>query len=355
MKKVCALILTVLFSLQLCGCQKLPAKPVDLEQEAVELTLAIPKNSSSILREVAQELARRAEDFTGNSLTVNIVEKDNIWDAAERGSVDLLVCENSRLLKTAEKSGELIYPDLPEPSEETTGVAGETAYLPLSDIEGGAAMLAMLEYPYFFREGECVLGGANDPQFLAALNHSLPEDMAMELKRISYSGCYHWLTGDHETLELYLSDKSSRDVLRAQITGESLRDPFGYLGDSEVYVREVDLSDSKADLSDKTLLLSGARQKLVDIFVLPESISALNEEQQAAIEEAIVYSGGYSRTLADDQQNMILEQMADAGIDILEINIDQWYEAFQELYRSGDYELNKELVELLRDKTESYH
>ncbi len=353
MKKLCVLLLSG--ALLLSSCQSLPASPVQAEQEVVELTLAIPKNSSSILREVAQELARRAEDFAQNSLTISIVEKNNIWTTVEQGTVDLVICENSRLLKGAADVGELSYPEYPEPVEGKDGTE-ETRLLPQGDISGGAAMLAMLEYPYFFRDGECVLGGVNDPQIMAALNHSLPEGTDMELKRISYCGRYHWLTADGEALDAYLMDKDYEDVLLAQINdGRSIEDPWGQLEASGISIREVDLGEKGSDLSGKTLLLSGGRQKLLDIFVLPKSLEALNKEQKAALEEAIVYSGGYSRTLADDLEKSSLEQLTGAAVNIMDVDVDEWYEAFQHLYRSGNYELNEELVELLWDKCERFH
>ncbi len=355
MKKYMAFLLSLLLSLQLCGCGNLTVDTTKTEEESVELTLAVPKGSSSILMEVAQELARRAEDFADNSITVNIEEKVNIWDTAAKGEVDLLICENITMLASAEDAGKLIYP-LKAEQENKDGDEVEAAYRQIENVNGSAAMLAMLEYPYFFRDSECVLGGGNDAEILAALNHSFSKDMKMELKRISYCGFYHWLTGDGEGLWEYILDKTEEDILNTQLSiGMSIRDPFGYLGESQQYVREIDLTENKTDLSDKTLLLSGARYRLLDIFILPESMEKLSENQKAAIEEAVVYSGGYSRTLADDQQNMILEQLKAVGVNIVNVDVDSWYDAFQNLYLSGNYEVNSELVDLLADKTQYYH
>ena len=70
-------VLCVLMAL-LCGCQSLPANPIRSDDQPVELTLAIPKGSSELVREVARELSRRAEDFAENSLSVEIVEAEDI-------------------------------------------------------------------------------------------------------------------------------------------------------------------------------------------------------------------------------------------------------------------------------------
>ncbi len=349
MKKGWALLLSFLLSIQLCGCSNLAVDTTKMQEESVELTLAIPKGSSSILMEVAQELARRTEDFADNSITVNIEEKSNIWDVAEKGEADLLICENSMLLASAEDAGELRY--FVKSEQENDAIEYQT----INHIGGSAAMMAMLEYPYFFRDSECVLGGGNDAEILAALNHSFSKDMKMELKRISYCGFYHWLTGDGKALGEYTFDKTESEILNAQLAIMSIRDPFGYLGESQQYVREIDLTENKTDLTDKTLLLSSARYRLLDIFILPKSMEKLSENQKAAIEEAIVYSGGYSRTLADDQQKMILEQLKAVGVNIVNVAVDPWYDAFQSLYLSGNYEVNSELVDLLADKTQCYH
>lgn len=346
-------ILCLLLALSLCGCQSLPESPVGAQPEVKELTLAIPKGSNELLKEVSRELSRRAVDFAENSLTIEIVEKENIWEALEDGSADLVVCENSRLLDDAEKLGELVYPEvfvLEELSEE------ELQLLPEPVLEGPASMLAMLDYPYFFRDADCIIGGGNDAAVLAALNYSLPEDFGMELKRLTYGGVYHWMTNDWETLETYLLEYSPSQMINALMEqGEPLRNLWGRLPDGEVYIREVDLSSTNADLSDKTLLLSGERRKLIGIYSNPETMAELSPIEQAAVEEAIVYSGGYSRTLADDQQETIMRQLEEQNISMVEVNINEWYAAFQKLYRSGNCEVNSDLADLLWDKTERFH
>lgn len=346
-------ILCLLMALLLCGCQSLPEVPVGVRPEVKELTLAIPKGSNELLKEVSRELSRRAVDFAENSLTIEIVEEENIWEVLEDGSADLVICENSRLLKDAEKQEDLIYPEvfvLEELSEE------EQKWLPEPVLEGSASMLAMLDYPYFFRDEGCIIGGGNDASMLAALNHSLPEDFGMELKRLTYSGVYHWVTNDWSALESYLLEYSPSQLISVwREQGEPLRDPWGRLPDGKVYIREVDLSSTNMDLSDKTLLLSGERRKLIGIYSNPETIAKLSAKEQAAVEEAIVFSGGYSRTLADDQQKTIMRQLEEQNISMIEVDIDAWYEAFQKLYRSGNCEVNSDLAQLLWNKTERFH
>lgn len=344
-------VLCVLMAL-LCGCQSLPANPIRPDDQPVELTLAIPKGSSELVREVARELSRRAEDFAENSLSVEIVETDNIWQCIQDGSADLLVCDNSRVVSDAVKLGKVEYPVEFVISEEK-----RKEEIPVyQEVLGDGAMFAMLDYPYFFRDEDCVITGGNHEDVLAALNYSLPENDSMELKRLTYGGSLHWLTNDIAALEEYITDKTPLAVIQEQMDrGESLRDIWGLLGDSDVLVREVDLTVSRTDLSDKTLLLSGGRMKLIDIFANPSTLAGLSEQEQAAVQEAIIYSGGYGCTLAQDQQEHILRQLEEEGIQITQINIDDWYEAFQKLYRSGDHEVNCDLAQLVWDKVQRFH
>lgn len=331
----------------LCGCQSLPASPIGSSQEETQtLTLAIPEDSNELLREVARELSRRTEDFSAYSLTVEIVEEENIWEVMEEGSADLVLCGNRRALSDAVEVGQLELPAQPE----------EEGQLPILSYSGHAAMFAMLEYPYFFREGDCVIRGGNDPDVLDALNYSLPGNFPMELRRLSYSSCYHWVTNDILALEEYQQENTPLDILRGQLEkGISLLEPWGYLGDSEIYVREVNPVEDLADFSGDTLLLSAGRWNLLNFFSNRESIRQLSTKQQAAIEEAIIYSGGYAKGLADDEMEYALRKLKSDGVPMEEIDIDDWYSAFQRLYHSGAYGVSEELTDLLSEKVERYH
>lgn len=338
-------ILAVLLAFLLCGCESLPAKTTDLyATQQKELTLAIPKGSTELLKEVARELSRRAEDFAEQSLTIEVVEQENIWAVLEDGTADLVVCENSQALLNAEKLGDLIYPFAEEKEEEE-----KTAPV----LEGRAAMLAMLNYPYFFRNGDCVISGGNDYEVLAALNYSLSDDFGMELKRIGYCGVSYLLTNDWESLDAYLLEKEPGQLVQElQEQGEPLNNLWGRLQDSQINLWEIDLTESNTDLSNKTLLLGGERRNLLTIYANPEQLAELSAKEQAAVEEAIVYSGGYSRTLVEDQQESIMEQLKEQDIAMVELDLDLWYETFQKRYRSGNSEINSEFAELLWDKTE---
>ena len=94
---------------------------------------------------------------------------------------------------------------------------------------------------------------------------------------------------------------------------------------------------------------------ILDIFVNPQSMKKLTEAQRAAVEEAVVYSGGYSRTLADSRQEEALEELKRQGMLIREGDVGLWHEAFQEQYRSETSPLKVELVNLLDEKTKRFH
>ncbi len=346
--------ISLVLALSLCGCQdvNLPEPVVREQIQVQELTLAIPKGCTEMFREVARELSRRAVDFAENTLSIEIVEAENIWLVLEEGSADLVVCENSKAMQDAEGIGALIYPEPLVQEEENEEVQQQEA----PQLQGDAALFAMLDYPFFFRDGECITDGGSNADVLAALNHSLPDDFAMELERLSFNGVYHWVTNDYEQLENYLLEYSASDLIQRFLDqGEPLRDPWTRLEEDGLYVREVDLTNTKTDFSERTLLLSGERRKIIDIFSNPETLSQLTAKQQAAIEEAIVYSGGYSKTLTDDQQATILRQLEEEAVVMVEVDIDEWYDAFQKIYRSGDSEVNADFADLLWEKTERFH
>jgi len=341
---LCSLLLAAL-----CGCQDLQVPALNRE-EPVELLLAVPQNSGELVQECARELARRAEDFAQTSLTIRIVEESNIWEALEQGKADLLLCTNETLMGSARRAGQLEEPvSTIVQDEENKDQDKEAAWVyqpqPLS---GAAATLSMLDYPYFFPDGDCAIIGANQEDVLAALNHSLPEDLPMELRRISVVGQIHWSASPPDLALDYFSQYSPGEILQKQLQqGESLRDPWGALEGGEIFVRELDLSNGKADLSDRLLILSAGRLKLLDIFVSPAALEKLEPKQRAAVEEAIVYSGGYGRILAKDQEESLLEQLHSQGVAILEPDREDWYEAFQRYYRSGQSPVDSRLSELV--------
>ena len=340
-KRISALLLSLL----LCGCQNidLPASPVGNGTNEASLTLAIPVGSGSICYEVAQELARRATDFAENSLSVTIVMEENIWDSVERGEVDLVVCENNRLVRDALEREKVQYPQVAEAVSS-------------GKVTGDAAMFAMMEYPYFFRDSHCVIEGGNNPDVLAALNYSLPQTMTMELKRLSYCGEYHWYCEDGAAVRDYFSEHHFDDILQGQLAlGRDIREPLSFIDGSGLSLKEVDACREFSDVEGKTLFLSGGRQMILDIFVNPQSMEKLTEAQRAAVEEAVVYSGGYSRTLADSRQEEALEELKRQGMLIREGDVGLWHEAFQEQYRSETSPLKVELVNLLDEKTKRFH
>lgn len=348
-------MISLLLALSLCGCEAitLPTPQIREQTEVQELTLAIPKGSTELFCEIARELSRRAVDFADNSLSIEIVEVEDIWEVLYEGSADLVVCENNRMTADAEDAGDLTYPQTfvkEDLSDE------ELLALEDSRLQGAAALFATLDYPFFFRDGECVITGGSNADVLAALNYSLPDDFVMELERLTFSGVYHWVTNDYELFEEYELEYGP-EVLIAQLLdqGEPLSDPWNYVGDSDFSVREVDLTNTKADFSEKTLILSGGRLKIVDIFSNPESMEQLTAKQKAAIQEAIVYSGGYGKTLADDQQATILRQLEGEQIPMGYIDVDAWYHVFQNIYSSGKSEVNEEFADLIWDKTERFH
>ncbi len=347
--------ISLILSLSLCGCEAiaLPTPQIREQEEVQELVLAIPKESTELFREVARELSRRAVDFADNSLFIEIVEADNIWEVLYEGSADLVVCENSKLTAGAEAVNDLIYP-------ETVSKEGlseeELRHLDTPQIQGAAALFAALDYPFFFRDGECVITGGSNEDVLSALNHSLPDDFVMELDRMTVSGVYHWTTNDYELFQNYVLTYGPEALIEQLLDqGEPLNDPWNYVGDSDFSIREVDLTNTTTDFNEKTLILSGSRNKIVDIFTNPDSMERLTEKQKAAIKEAIVYSGGYGKTLTDDQQTTILRQLQEENITVENIDVDEWYHVFQNIYSSGKSEVNDEFADLLWEKTERFH
>lgn len=338
---LCSLLLSLL-----CGCQQLQVSTLG-RQEPVELVLALPQNSEELIQECARELSRRAEDFAQTSLTVRIVEEPNIWEALEQGKADLLLCSNEALVGSARRAGQLLEPQ-PSSDGEGEGPEKEMASLETETLSGAAASFAMLDYPYFFPDVEGAIIGANQEDVLAALNYSLPEDCPMELRRISVLGQFHWSASPPEVALDYFTQLSPGEILEKQLDqGESLREPWGALNEGELFMRELDLGGSKSDLSDRLLILSGSRLKLLDFFVSPKALEKLNQRQRAAVEEAIVYSGGYGCTLGRDQEESLLEQLHSQGIQLLEPDREEWYETFQRYYRNGQSPVDSRLSELL--------
>ena len=112
----------------------------------------------------------------------------------------------------------------------------------------------------------------------------------------------------------------------------------------------MDLTKPTVALNGKVLLLSSQKMKLIDIFSNSKSISALSPAQQAAIQEAIVYCGGYSKILAENEQDAAFTQFEEEFTQIQKLNSKRLYEVFLNFYLYQNRELNPELIQLLYDK-----
>lgn len=307
----------------LCGCANLPAEVTGNQTAVRELILAVPEDRDELLDEVARELARRTEDFAENSLSVELVEVDNVWHAMEQGEADLLICSNQQFLEQA----------------------GQQEH---------TALFAVMEEPYFFRESQCVINGCNHEDILAALNYSLGEEFPMELRRVSYCGSYDLLCDSGETLETVLEEYSVDDLLQ-QYEEEGLH--VSQLWErvlAERILYEVELGEEEIPQG-SSVIFSGHRQKLLSIFQSSDTMEQLTDKERAAVEEAIVYSGAYCRTLADAQRKYVLQELEEQSVSIVEWDVDDWYYALQKRHQSHSNETKREFVRLFEDKVERYH
>lgn len=316
-------LLCVLMAL-LCGCTSLPVEvPGSNHTEPRELVLAVPENSDELLSEVARELARRTEDFAENSLSVEIVEVDNIWRCMEQAEADLLLCGNEQLLSDGA-------------------------------LRENTALFAMMEEPYFFLEEKCIINGGNHEDILATLNHSLGEDFPMELRRVSYRGTYDLLCSDSSALEEALLQYTTEDIF-VQYEEEGIVLPELWTQLLAQYgLQEIELGQDEIP-AEGSVVFSGHRQKVLEFFVSEESLRFLTEKERAAVEEAIVYSGGYCRTLAESQRKYALQELKDSDVPAMELEQDDWYEALQRRYQSDSDDSKREFARLFENKVERFH
>jgi len=319
-KKTLPCLLMVL----LCGCDSwnLPVEVPGSRAVVKELVLAVPRGSDELLNEVARELARRTEDFAENSLSVELVESDNIWRTMNNGQADLVLCSNEQLLSAA----------------------------------GGQkpALFSMMEEPYFFRDADCVINGGNHEDILAALNHSLGEEFPMELCRVSCGGSYDLLCSDTEIVITALLEYPAEEILQQYETEEDAAQPSWKQLLNAYALQETELGMDNIP-EGVNALLSGHRQNVIEIFIRSESIDPLSEKEQAAVKEAIVYSGGYCRTLADSQKKYALNELEERAVPTVELDLDDWYDALQKLYQSDSDETRRQFARLFDDKVERYH
>lgn len=344
------LFLCFLFAL-LCGCGSFSGNnSFNHKNSSENLILAVSANSSDLIRQIARELVLRTEDLTNNSLAVEIIEVENVWEVIQNGGADLLICENSLAVSDANYLKKIQYPvSYIEDSE------NQYRQIPIYEqLQGDAAMFAMMEYPFFFKNSDAVIKGGNNPDFLDALNYSLPQDYSMRLQRLSYGGCYHWATEPNSQLFEIFAEKDEFSLISDLAFGSSVRDFWRSEKAAELSVFELDLTKPKVDLNGKVLLLSSQRMKLVDIFSNSKALSNLSPSQQAAIQEAIVYCGGYSKILAENEQDAAFTQFEPQFSQIQKLNSNRLYEAFLKLYLNHNRELNSELVQLLYDKVKYF-
>ena len=319
-------VLALVMAAAMCftGCGNLYQNTVLVPEKAVELVLAIPEDGPQSLVEVARELARRAEDFAGSTIAVELRPVEDIWQTIIHGEADLAISENSRIAEYSPR-------------------------------------LRQLESPYCFMGSQNLVSAANAPEVLDALNYSLEPYTPMTLRRIASSGRMDIIIKDSEKLRLWREEKEPFRLAVEQGTGddEALSeqwniqliespDPLDALEREGADAAEIELARDIGALDGEMIIFSGHRINMVDIFCREDTLHQMKPEQQAAVEEAIVYAAGYCRTLSEDAYKKVQQQVDEQNIAIAEPDIRWLYEQFQLYYLHPEQGPDKKLMKLLK-------
>lgn len=299
----------------LCGSGCLASSHETFREEQpdrVAVGVLVEEDSTPTMKQVAQELAQRAELLSSGELAVEVISTEEMTAALDAGEGDLYLVENDSLIAR-----------VPE--------------------------LEMMQLPYLFKNPIALDSALNTDRSRQELEQLLQQQWPVRLLQTASGPITDMLALSQMELGNY--ERSYRvGEPRAFFTEEADRSDLTSTGvlmegqDPLTLLRQnlLDLAPVRLDLLDETMtgpmeewmvLCSAHQVEPVYLVADQESFSALTTRQQAALQEAAVRAAGYGQTLWTQQRQHILESWQQAGAVIQTVNVEKYYTILQEMYQ----------------------
>lgn len=98
-----------------------------------------------------------------------------------------------------------------------------------------------------------------------------------------------------------------------------------------------------------TLILDGHTLGAIQVIITDEAWDSLTEEQQGYLTEAGKYASDFNRTVSEQSENEVLEQLKADGVNVVEVeDITPWQEACKDIIEESTAD-NKELYQQIVD------
>lgn len=141
--------------------------------------------------------------------------------------------------------------------------------------------------------------------------------------------------------------------LGAQPTVVSFNELYSALQTGVVDAAEQPIANYKSNAFPEVapyLILDGHTLGAIQVIITDEAWNSLSEQQQAWITEAGEYASEYNRSISEEKENEVLEELKADGVTVIEVeDITPWQEATADViteYTKGYEELYQQIVDM---------
>ncbi len=227
----------------------------------------------------------------------------------------------------------------------------------------GAEKSVLLSIPYTFANRDHFWNFATSelaPEFLME-----PHDNGLGVRGLFYGeeGFRHFFTVDEvNTLEDLKGMKlrvSNDPIMNGMVKGlganatvVSFNELYSALQTGVVDGAEQPIANYKSNAFPEVapnLILDGHTLGAIQVVITDEAWDKLTEEQQNIIMEAGKYASEFNRTISEEAENKVLEELRTEGVNVVDVpDITPWQEACKEIIESSTAN-NKELYQQILD------
>ena len=306
-----ALAALVCGTLLLAGCTQTDRRQQPQPQLS-EMTVLISSDAPECIRMAAQEFINRAAYYSDGTLQINLSESQQVESILKSEGAEFAFVENTLLTET-----------IPE--------------------------LQTLELPFYFKNEDYHFSALNAQRTRERLNQLIGGAYSMRMQMAAVCG-YENLAADasvdltdfRKRYPLAVTKSFFPDQLQEEIGALEIEtdDPLRLLMDGGAEIAQADLERvlevvQKGQKKPGELVVFASAHKLETVYLLvgQDVMESLNEQQQAAVEQATVMACGYCRTLAGQQREEQLMQLQQIGVQVYGINLEKYFALLGDIYQ----------------------
>lgn len=304
---------TLLFS----GCTQTDSRQ-PRQPQLTEMTILISSDAPECIRMAAQEFINRVAYYSDGELQINLSESQQMESILESEGAEFAFVENTLLTEA-----------IPE--------------------------LQTLELPFYFKNEDYQFSALNAQRTRVRLDELIGGAYSMRMQMATVCG-YEDLAADasvdltdfRKRYPLAVSRSFFPDQLQEEIGALEIEadDPLRLLMDGGAEIAQADLERvlevvQKGQKQPEELVVFASAHKLETVYLLigQDVMETLNEQQQAAVEQAAVMACGYCRTLAEQQREEQLSQLQRIGVQVYGVNLEKYFALLGDIYQYQSEEM----------------